>query len=464
VLDAVSPRVRMAPSPTGYFHVGSARTTLYNWLFARRYGGTFILRIEDTDTERNDEAWVEGIHDAIHWLGLGWDEYYRQSERGDLYAAAARKLEATGEAYWCACSRDEIDARAKGRGGPPGYDGHCRELGLGPGEGRVLRFRTPRQGTTVVSDVVRGDPSFENGTIEDFVLLRSSGGAMFILANVVDDGDMRITHVIRGEEHLPNTPKYLLLWDALGYGAHPVFAHLPLLVNEKRQKLSKRRDPVALELYRDEGYLPEVVDNFLALIGWSPGDGRERFTLEEMIEVFSLDGVGNSPGYFDVKKLRAFNGDSIRAMSVDAFVAASEPFLARASWADRLDLDVFRAVAPLVQTRVETLSEVPAMIDFLFLDVVELDEDAWAKATKGDGAAMIDAAVTALESVNWDADAIKAAIAGAGDGLGLKLAKAQAPVRVAVTGRSVGPPLFESIEVLGRERALERLIAARARL
>jgi glutamyl-tRNA synthetase len=454
----------MAPSPTGFFHVGSARTTLYNWLYARQHGGTFVLRIEDTDTERNEEAWVEGIHDAIRWLGLDWDEYYRQSERADLYAAAARTLLDGGHAYWCACTRDEVDARAKERGGPPGYDGHCRELGLGPGEGRVLRFRTPREGTTVVPDVVRGDPSFENHTIEDFVLVRSNGTAMFILANVVDDGDMRITHVIRGEEHLPNTPKYLMLWDALGYGGHPVFAHLPLLVNEKRQKLSKRRDPVALELYRDEGFLPEVMDNFLALIGWSPGDGRERFTLDELLDAFSLEGIGSSPGYFDVKKLRAFNGDSIREMPVDDFVAAAEPFLARASWADRLDVDVFRAVAPLVQTRVETLAEVPAMVDFLFVDEVDIDADAWAKATKGEGAAVVDGAMTAFESVAWDADTLKATLTDVGTTVGLKLNKAQAPVRVAVTGRSVGPPLFESLEVLGRERTLARLTAARARL
>jgi glutamyl-tRNA synthetase len=455
----------MSPSPTGYFHVGSARTTLYNWLFARQHGGTFILRIEDTDAERNREEWVDAIHDSIHWLGLDWDEYYRQSERGDLYSAAARSLEAAGRAYWCGCTREEIDARAKGRGGPPGYDGHCRDLALGPADGRILRFRTPRDGVTVVPDVVRGTPSFDNATIEDFALLRSNGSALFILANVVDDGDMRITHVLRGDDHLPNTPKYLLLWDALGYGPHPVFAHLPMIVNEKRQKLSKRKgDPVEIERYRDEGYLPEVVDNYLALVGWSPNDGKERFTLDELLEAFTLEGIGTSPGFFDVKKLRAFNGDAIREMPVDDFVSAAEPFLARAPWADRLDLQTFRDVAPLVQTRVETLGDVPAMVDFLFQEEIELDDDAWAKATKGEGAAVLDGALTAFESAAWDADTLKSVLTDVGAGVGLKLNKAQAPVRVAVTGRSVGPPLFESLEVLGRERTLARLTAARARL
>jgi glutamyl-tRNA synthetase len=453
----------MAPSPTGWFHLGSARTTLYNWLFARQSGGTFVLRVEDTDAERNRPEWYAAIEDAIRWLGLDWDEYHRQSERGALYADAAGRLASGGHAYWCACTRDEIDARAKARGGPPGYDGHCRDLGLGPGEGRVLRFRTPRDGSTVVHDVVRGDPVFENRTIEDFVLVRSSGAAMFILANVVDDGDMAITHVIRGEDHLPNTPKHLLLWDALGFGLPPVFAHLPLLVNERRQKLSKRRDPVALEQYRDEGYLPEVMVNYLALVGWSPRDGRERMTLDEMVEAFRLEDVGTSPGFFDVAKLRAFDGDAIRALPPEAFVERSRPFLEAAPWADRLDLDVFRRVAPLVQERVTVLSEVPGMVDFLFLEEPEVDEAAWRKAMAEPAGAVLDAVVAAFGTVEWSAPALKEAVLAAGDAAGLKLSKAQAPVRTAITGRSVGPPLFESLEVLGRERALARLRAARAR-
>jgi len=460
----VAPRLRFAPSPTGFLHVGGARSALYNWLTARRTGGAFVLRIEDTDDERNREEWVDDLADALRWLGLDWDEYYRQSSRGDLYAAAARQLEESGQTYWCECTREAIDARAKERGGPPGYDGFCRDRDLGPGDGRVVRFRTPREGATVVPDVVRGNPSFENSTIEDFVLVRSNGKAMFILANAVDDGDMRMTHVVRGEEHLPNTPKYLLLWDALGYGEHPVFAHLPLLVNEKRQKLSKRRDPVAVEQYREEGYLPDVMVNFLALIGWGPGDGREKLTREELIAEFRLEDVGSSPGFFDVAKLRSFNGDAIRALSAADFVAAALPFLERAPWSDRLDRTTFGRIAPLVQERVAVLSEVVPMVDFLFLDEPEIDQASWDKTMKGDAAGVLDGVLAAYESVTWEPDALKDALTAVGEAAGLKLAKAQAPVRVAVTGRTVGPPLFESLEVLGRDRVLARLRAARSRL
>ncbi|MCU1377606.1 MAG: putative glutamyl-tRNA synthetase [Acidimicrobiales bacterium] len=454
----------MAPSPTGFFHVGSVRTTLYNWLYARQQGGTFVLRIEDTDAERNREEWVDMIYDALRWLGLDWDELYRQSERAELYAAAAAKLEADGRAYWCDCTREDVEARAKERGGPPGYDGFCRDRGLGSGEGRALRFRTPDEGTTVVHDVVRGDPAFENSTIEDFVLVRSNGAAIFLLANVVDDGDMSITHVIRGDDHLPNTPKYLLLWDALGYGEHPVFAHLPMIVNEKRQKLSKRRDPVALEQYRDEGYLAEVILNYLALVGWSPPDGRERMTVEEMVEVFRLEDIGKSAGFFDVAKLRAFNGDAIRELPLDEFIERALPFVRREVWGAEADVDTFRRLAPLVQERVAVLGEVPAMVDFIFLDEAPDDEASWAKAMKEGAADILDATAAAYADAEWQADVLKEALLAVGEGLGLKLSKTQAPVRVAVTGRTVGPPLFESLEVLGREKTLARLAAARSRL
>lgn len=458
-------RVRFAPSPTGYLHVGNARTFLYNWFFARKHGGVVIMRIEDTDADRHIEDAIDVIREGMHWLGTDWDEEHRQSERQALYTAATAQLAADGRAYWCGCTRDEIDARAKERGGPPGYDGHCRDLGLEPADGRALRFRTPDEGSTVVPDVVRGNPTFENRTIEDFVIQRGNGSALFLLANVVDDGDMRITHVIRGEDHLSNTPKYLLLWDALGYGEHPVFAHLPMMVNEKRQKLSKRRDPVVVADYREEGYLPEVMANYLALVGWGPSSGRERLTMAEMVDEFRLEDVSSSPGFFDVKKLRAFNGDSIRALPVDDFIAAVEPFVARLPWADRFDADLFRAVAPLVQERIEVLSEAAPMVDFLFLAEPDVDEAAWAK-TMGDenAAAVLDAVATAWETVEWVAERIGETTLAAGDDLGISRKRSQAPVRVAVTGRTVGPPLWETLELLGRERALARLHAARARL
>lgn len=457
-------RVRFAPSPTGYFHVGGTRTALYNWVVARQLGGAFILRIEDTDEERNREEWVEGIYDAMRWVGLDWDELYHQSDRRALYDAAAAQLEASGHAYWCDCVRDAVDARAKERGGPPGYDGFCRDRGLQAGEGRALRFRTPDEGTTVVHDVIRGDVVFENATIDDPVIVRSTGVPIFVLANVVDDADMQISHVIRSDEHLPTTPKHILLWEALGHGEPPLYAHPPVVVNEKRQKLSKRRDPVALELYRDEGYLAEVMLNYLALIGWSPPDHRERFTVAEMIGEFRLEDVGKSPGFFDVRKLRAFNADSIRAMSVDDFVAAVEPFAATLPWAHRFDLDRFRSVAPLVQERVEVLTEAAPMVDFLFLDEPIVDEASWAKTMTPEAAPVLDAAAAAWASIAWTAAAIGEATLGIAETLDVSRKKAQAPVRVAITGRTVGPPLWETLELLGRDEALDRLRAARARL
>ncbi|MEX2660227.1 MAG: glutamate--tRNA ligase [Acidimicrobiales bacterium] len=469
----MSVRVRFAPSPTGFLHVGSARAALYNWLLARHAGGTFVLRIEDTDEARDREEWVTAIDESLRWIGLDWDERYRQSERVELHAAAAEKLVASGLTYWCDCTREEVDARAKERGGPPGYDGHCRDLGKEAGPDVALRFRTPDQGETVVPDVVRGEPSFPNSTIEDFVVVRSTGKVMFVLANVVDDIDMAITHVIRGEEHLPTTPKYLLLWQALGGGAVPVFAHLPVIVNEKRQKLSKRRDPVALELYRDEGYLSEVMLNYLALLGWSPSDGRERLTLDEMVQEFRLEDVGKSPGFFDVAKLRAFNGDTIRALSVEAFTERAQPWLTGpfAPWsADLYDPDVFAAMAPLVQERVALLSEIPAMIDFLLVDEVTIDDGDWEKAVKPEGITkLLDEVIASWAEVPWEhvpdeREPLKDSLFEIGERLGLNKKRTQAPVRVAVTGRSVGPPLFESLVVLGRERALARLRAARARL
>lgn len=460
-------RVRFAPSPTGFLHVGSVRTALWAWVVARQDDGRFILRIEDTDDERNREEWVQGIQDGLRWVGLDWDELYRQSERSDLYVAAAEKLVVDGRAYRCDCTREAIDARVKERGGPPGYDGFCRDRDLAPMADRALRFRTPDEGTTVVPDVVRGDPTFDNATLDDPVIVRSTGKAMFLLANVVDDVDMAISHVIRGEEHLPTTPKYVLLWEALGGPALPTFAHVPVIVNDKRQKLSKRRDPVALELYRDEGYLPEVIVNYLALLGWSPADGRERFTLADVVGEFSLEDVGASPGFFDVAKLRAFNGDTIRQLPVGDFVARSGPWLTgpSAPWApEDYDADVFAAVAPLVQERVATLSEVPAMVDFLFLADPAVDEGAWAKAMKEPAASVLDATVAALadESFTWSTDTLHETLRAVGEGLGLNLKKTQGPVRVAVTGRSVGPPLFEALEVLGRERTLARLRSALA--
>jgi glutamyl-tRNA synthetase len=467
-----APRLRFAPSPTGYLHVGSARAVLFNWLVARQTGGEMLLRIEDTDVERNRPELTDNIVDVIEWLGLGWDgEPVHQSRRLDLYRDATEKLLAAGRAYWCDCTPEQVQARAKERGGPPGYDGFCRDRGLERGPGTALRFRTPDEGTTTFDDVIRGTVSFENAKLEDFVLLRSSGMPTFLVANLIDDADMGITHVVRGEEHVNGTPKYLLIGEALGLAYRPVFAHLPVLVNDQRKKLSKRRDSVSVADFRAEGYLPEAMVNYLALLGWGPKDGIEIRPVSEIVEQFRLEDVTPSPAFFDVRKLQHFNGEYIRALDADTFVERSTPFLRHG----QATVDVLRPVAELVRDRVRLLVEVEPMVDFLRVDDadLEIDEASWQKnvVKLGDRAgAMLDAAIERLGACDWSRDAVEAALTGAAEDAGfvndegkVQMSKAQGPVRVAVTGRSVGPPLYESLVVLGREHTLERLRQARGK-
>jgi len=463
------PRVRFAPSPTGYFHVGSARTALFNWLFARQQGGTFVLRIEDTDTERNRPEWTDGILSALSWLGMEPDEGpYHQSERGHHYRTAIDLLWSSGALYACDCSREAVEERTKGNA-TPGYDGHCRDRGLGR-EGNALRFRVPDEGETVVRDVIRGDVVFPHAALEDFVVVRSNGNPLFLLVNVVDDAEMRITHVIRGEDLLPSTPKQLLLWRALEgpEASPPVFAHLPMLVNEQRRKLSKRKDPVAVESYREVGYVAPAVVNYLALLGWSPPDGTEILGRDALVEQFRLEDVNHAPAFFDIAKMRHVNGEYIRAMPADEFVDACVPWThgPDTPWpAERFDDAVFRAMAPLVQERVAVLGEVPAMVDFLFLEEPVHDEAAWAALAGDEGArSILDGALAAYRDCAWEAAALHAATLALAERVGRKLGKAQAPIRLAVTGRKVGPPLFESMEALGRDAVLQRLQAAKGRL
>lgn len=454
----VRPRVRIAPSPTGYFHVGSARTALYNWLFARQQGGTFVLRIEDTDRARNQPAQIEGIKEALRWLELDWDEGpYLQSERGGLYDEAVGKLLASGRAYACDCTPEAVEERAKRRGGPPGYDGFCRDRELEPSLGRLIRFRTPDEGSTAFHDLVRGDIVVENGRIEDFAIRRSNGQPLFIVANVVDDADMAISHVVRGEDHLTNTSKYLLCWEALGYGPPPVFAHLPMLLSPTRKKLSKRRDRVAVEDYRADGFLPEAMCNYLALLGWSPGENREIVTRQELIEEFRLEDVKSAGAIFDETKLRAFNAEYLRALPADEFVTRATSWL----------VERWSPAATLVQERARTFSEVFTLTDFLYLPEPVINQADWDRAVAKLPAfgQILDAAIDGLSSSDWDAEAIKQAVSAAGESAGVpQLGKAQSPVRLAVTGRSVGPPLFESLVLLGRDKTLARLRAARQRL
>jgi glutamyl-tRNA synthetase len=447
---STTPRLRFAPSPTGLFHVGSARTALFNWLYTQRLGGTFILRIEDTDEERNREEWVDGIVEAMQWMGLTWQEGpNRQSANIPAHVAAGQKLYESGNAYYCDCTREVVDARTAERA-TPGYDRFCRDRNLGPGEGRALRFRVP-EGRTLVRDLIRGEVDFDNNVIEDFVIVRSSGVSMYVLANAVDDVEDRITHVVRGEEHLPNTPKQMMLWSALGAGEPPVYAHLPVIVNEARKKLSKRRDKVALEMYRDEGILPEAMRNYLALLGWAPKGDREIVPVETLIAEFDFADVQKSSAFFDIKKLEHFNGEYIRALSVDEFVERCRPFT------PHVDTEVFRRMAALVQERVARLNEVDPMIDFFFVDEVVYDADALKVMDKPEPPAVLSDVIEAFASCEWTVAALHDAVLHAGERHGLKLGKAQAPVRLAVTGKRVGPPLFESLEILGREEVLARL-------
>lgn len=451
------------------FHVGGARSALYNWATARQQGGKFVLRIEDTDAARNKPEWTEGIITALAAIGISasdpaFEGPYFQSHHAGRHREAASKLFEVGRAYYCDCTREQVSERTGSE--HLGYDGYCRDRALAYQPGRALRFRTPDDGQTVVVDLVRGEPAFPNAAIEDFVIARGDGSPVFLLANVVDDIDEQITCVIRGEEHLSNTPKQQLLWEALD-AQPPVWAHLPVIVNEKRQKLSKRRDKVALEDYIAEGYLPAAIVNYLMLLGWAPKDGVEIRPYEELEALFRVEDVNSSSAFFDVRKLAAFNGEYLRALPEADFVQACRPWLepSRAPWpAEGFDQAVFERLAPLVQTRITVLGEVVDYVDFVFLDEPVWDEASWSKAMKPGADAILRDARQGFASVGWTVDEIRAALEQVAAAHDLKIGKAQAPVRVAVTGRTVGLPLFESLEVLGRGRVLSRLDASLAKL
>ena len=449
--------------------MGGARTALYNWLLALKNNGTFVLRIEDTDESRNQPQWTQGIIDALAWIGIDsndphFEGPYFQSTNAEAHVAAAHKLFAAGHAYYCDLTTEQIQERAKAAG-LNGYDGYSRDRGLAAGPGHVLRFKVPA-GKTIVHDTVRGEVEFDNSTIEDFVLLRGNGTPVFLIANVVDDMTMNITHVVRAEEHLPNTPKQQMLWDALGV-TPPVWAHVPVLVNEQRKKLSKRRDKVAVEQYREEGILPEAMVNYLMTLGWAPIGDTEIVPWEQIVQEFSLESVNHSPAFFDIKKLQAFNGEYIRKMPLADFVDAANNILtsAAATWpAERYKPEVFAAMAPLVQTRVAVMAEVVGMVDFLFMAEPPIDDAAFTKAFSADFAVpTLTQIATAFETIEWNAESIKQAVEAVGTEHEVKLGKLQGPLRIAITGRTVGPPLFEPIELLGRDESLRRIRAALSR-
>jgi glutamyl-tRNA synthetase len=480
-------RVRMAPSPTGSPHVGLARTALYNWAFARHHGGTFVFRIEDTDTARSTQESYDAIIEVMQWLGLDWDEGpikggpfppYKQSERGDIYRDVLEKLAKSKFTYDCYCTNDEVEARRKASGSKVmGYDGFCRELtdeqvAAFRAEGRqpVVRFRMP-DGSITWNDLVRGEITFETQFVPDYALCRANGDPLYTLVNPVDDALMEITHVLRGEDLLSSTPRQIALYDALrelGIAkVTPEFAHLPYVMGEGNKKLSKRDPEAHLLAYRDQGFLPEGLLNYLALLGWAIAADRDVFSLEEMVEAFDLGDVNPNPARFDLKKAEAINAAHMRRLSVEEMSERVLPYLERAgvldprSLPDRQLLDL---AMPLVAERINKLTESVDMLGFLFADEESFtrDEADVEKLLDDDGRAVVRRSLEALSKLDeWSAAAIQDALqAELVEGMGLKPRHAFGPVRVAVTGRRVSPPLFESLELLGRERGLGRLQSA----
>jgi glutamyl-tRNA synthetase len=468
-------RVRFSPAPTGSLHIGSARTALFNWLYARHHDGVFVLRIEDTDVTRSREEWVVGIQDTLRWLGLDWDEGpVLQSSRFEEYLAAASRLLEQGDAYECYCTEDEVRERndaAVAAGRTPGYDGRCRALTpdervalAAEGRPRTIRFRTPSDGVSAFTDLIRGEVRVEWSLIHDFVIVRSDGTPLFFLANAVDDMEMGITQVIRGEDLIDSTHRVLALRAALGATDTPEYAHLPLIVDaESRAKLSKRHGAVALEDFLDEGYLPEALMNYLALLGWAPAeDGHEVMGAAELVAEFDLDRVTHAAAGFDRAKLDWLNGEWIRRIALDDLVARVEP-MARARFGARFDAEVIAAAVAIAQERAVTLAQIVEQMDFLFATddtPLTIAPESWAVVEKTERVAeLFDAVIAYLERCEWTLDAL--AIQPVIQELGLKPRKAMPALYAAVEGVHRGLPLFDSMHLLGRDRTLARFHAAR---
>ena len=483
-------RVRFCPSPTGNPHVGLVRTALFNYAFARHHGGTFVFRIEDTDAERDSEESYDALLDTLGWLGLEWDEGpevggphapYRQSQRSDIYADVVRRLVEAGLAYESFSTPAEVEERRRAAGQDPklGYDNADRDTAdaqkaafRAAGREPVLRVRMPDEDLTF-HDLVRGEITFAAGTVPDFVIVRANGQPLYPLVNPVHDALMGITHVLRGEDLLSSTPRQLALHACLarigvGTGVTPRFGHLPYVMGEGNRKLSKRDPESAIGYYRDAGFVPEGLLNYLALLGWAIADDRDVFSLEEMVAAFDLARVNSNPARFDLKKAEAINATHLRLLEPDDFagrvrqVLALDGLVSHPPTAEELAL--VDAAAPLVQERMTLLREVTPMLGFLFVADASfvVEEAARTKVLTGGAGAVLEAATSALAALEpWTAEAIDAALRAAlVEGLGIKPRDAFGPVRVAVTGRQVSPPLFESLELLGRERALARLRAA----
>ena len=477
-------KVRFAPSPTGDLHVGNIRTALFDWAYARHTGGTFLFRIEDTDTTRVTDEYINAAIDTLKWLGLDWDEGpevggengpYLQSQRLDIYAHWAAKFIEQKDAYYCYCSPEELEAvreaqRASNQA--PGYNGRCRNLTdeqiaayKSEGRGAVVRMRMPA-GETTFTDLIRGEMAFDHKFVPDFVLVRADGSPLYTLAVAVDDILMKVTHILRGEDLLSSTPRQIRVYQAMHVGVedYPVFAHLPFVMGADNAKLSKRNGEVSIAWYRDKGFLPEAICNYLALLGWSPGDDREELTMKELCELFTVEKVNSSPAKFDMKKLEAINGDKIRALTIDEFLKWALPFLIKSKIISGTpeEIALVKAALPIIQERIIMFSEIPAMLKFLFVEKFEIEADSIAKVTESGAKDVLTRALKELEPItDWSHTAIEGALrTSLIDEMGLKPRIAFGAVRIATTGSSISPPLFESMELLGKEASLARISAA----
>ena len=458
-------RVRFAPSPTGFLHIGGVRTALFNWLFARHFNGTFILRIEDTDRERSTEDSIQEITESMQWLGLDWDEGpFRQTAREDLYKEKVDQLLKEGKAYRCYCTAEELEHRrkmAQDQGAKPKYDGKCRSRTEFPeGSPHVIRFKCPQTGNVVINDILRGNVSFDLAEQDDFIILRTDGSPTYNFVVVVDDADMRISHVIRGDDHLSNTPRQALMYDALGF-TRPQFAHISMILGEDKSRLSKRHGATATLAYRDMGYLPNALINFLARLGWSHGD-QELFSIDELIKHFSLQHVTTSAAVFNPEKLTWVNEQWIQRLTtielVDPFEAAliKEGILPEEHGKSKDDL---LKVIPSLQQRAKTLVEMAHGAEFYLKDEVTFDEKAKAKFLKPEVKPLFETLVAGLETMEetLDHDIIELLFKKTVEDAGLKLGKLAQPVRVALTGKTASPGIYDVVLLLGKQRTIERL-------
>ena len=450
---------RFPPSPTGSLHVGGARTALFNWLYARHCGGRFVLRIEDTDTKRSTQASADAIFESLEWMGIDWDEGpFFQSQRSEMYAEFVEKLLSSGHAYYCSCSPERLEQmrrKAMASGDKPKYDGTCREKKLSPIDGAVIRFKTPLSGSTVLADVVKGDIAFEHDELDDFILVRSDRTPTYNFAVVVDDITMGINTIIRGDDHVMNTPKQILLYQGL-QSELPVFAHVPMVLGSDRSRLSKRHGAMSVTAYRDMGYLPDALINYLARLGWSHGD-QEFFTRQELIEKFTLRNIGRSAGVFDQDKLLALNADHIMASNPKDLVDPLSPFVEENGF-DIEPGDFIENVIRTLQPRSKTLKDMAADALFYFTDDITYEAKAAAKFLRVDALAPLKKLTAALEPIDrFTEQNLESAFASVMQQTGLKLGKIAQPVRVALTGRTASPGIFEITEIIGKKKVLERL-------